>query len=76
MKVIYIDKELMPLVKALQQTNMTISEISRKSKICRKTIYNLINYAHPPTANTIIKLSRVLEIDDDTIIKMLQLDEE
>ena len=67
---------LEPLIRAIRESNMSIAEISRKSKICRRTIYNLIEGIHPPTANTIIKLSRAVELDDDTIIKILQLDEE
>ena len=70
------EQDIYPLIRAIRQSDMGIAEISRKSKICRKTIYNLLNGEHPPKATTIIKLSRAVELDDDTILKMLQLDEE
>ena len=57
------------LKEALDKNGISISELSRKTKIERKSIYNILNQESVPNICTLVKLAKALSVKVEELLE-------
>ena len=54
---------------ALKKSEMSISELSRKTGMERKSIYNILNHESDPQLCSLVKIAKALNIKVESLIE-------